>query len=149
MTVGIVASAVGALVAYSVIRVKVALSAPTVFISYASPDTEFARKLAKSLSDLPVNVLFDRDEIRVGESLSDRIDQLVEDADYICFVVSTGSQNSKWAAHELKHALERNKRILPVVLEPEAIPTEIAALVYADFSKEFENGVRDLSEVLR
>ena len=46
-----------------------------VFISYASEDKEVARALADALIALGLSVWFDEYELRVGDSLSRKIDE--------------------------------------------------------------------------
>ena len=47
----------------------------TVFISYSHQDKAFARKLTESLESQAIAVWFDERKIRIGDSITDKIEQ--------------------------------------------------------------------------
>ena len=51
--------------------------------------------------------------------------------------------------YELKVAFEHKKKILPIIIDPETnIPSELKNLKYADFAKEYEDSMRQLTKAL-
>lgn len=147
--IGIFGAIVGALISYSYAKMKVALSAPSVFVSYTKNDLEFAHKIAEQMERFPVKVLIDTKEFKVGDKISDRIESLVEQCDYFAYVVSESSLESKWANQELKEALAKNKKILPLVLNPKSLPDALKNTVYADFSHSFDDGLLKLKRTFK
>ncbi|MBD3306762.1 TIR domain-containing protein, partial [candidate division KSB3 bacterium] len=114
---------------------------PKVFISYSSKDQDFARKLASDLKQYDIETWIDITSIRVGDTLTSRIQQGIEQADYILMILSENSVNSKWVQEEIRAAYAQTrtnaeKILIPIVLEGEyEIPVFLRDIVYADFSK--------------
>lgn len=147
--VGIFGSLVGALISYTYAKMKMVLSAPSVFISYTKKDSEFAHRIAEQIERFPVKVLIDTKEFKVGDKISDRIENLVEQCDFFAFVVSDSSLESRWANEELKEALAKKKKVLPLVLQPTALPDALKNVVYADFSQSFDDGIVKLRRTFK
>lgn len=123
------------------------------FLSYSSNDKEFAEKLATSLNANGIEIFFDKWEIKVGDSIVNKIDTALGKMTDLIIVISENSINSNWVKKELSSALVKklgnnSVKILPVLIEECNIPTIIADLKYADFVKGFENGFLDLMEAL-
>jgi hypothetical protein len=149
ISIGIFGSIVGALISYSYAKMRIVLRAPSVFISYTKKDSEFAHKIAEQMERFPVKVLIDTKEFKVGDKISDRIENLVEQCDYFAFVVSDSSLESRWANEELKEALAKKKKVLPLVLQPTSLPDALRNVVYADFSQSFEDGLVKLRRTFK
>jgi len=123
------------------------------FISYSSKDKNFAEKLATSLNQNGLPTFFDRWEIKVGDSIVEKIDSALGKITHLIIILSKSSVKSKWVKKELSSALmkkldDNSIEILPVLKEPCTIPTIINDLKYADFSDTYENGFLDLIESL-
>lgn len=146
---GVVTSVGGAVIAYLVIRsLKFIRSKKTIFVSYTHADSEFVNQLIEELSDLNVRFLVDRIELHVGDDIKTAVDSMIDAADSIIFVVSMASSDSKWSKNELEQAMSRKKKILPVVLNADAIPIALSGLYYADFSTERAVGFAQLRKTL-
>src|SRR5439155_26785237 len=91
----------------------------------------------------------DRRALRVGDRIERRIGQLIDEADYVIFVVSNASRESPWSRKELAESLRQRKRILPVVLQPHAIPLKLQGVYYADFTKDPHRGLAQLATVIQ
>ncbi|PEU28639.1 hypothetical protein CN532_11480 [Bacillus wiedmannii] len=56
---------------------------PSVFLSHSSKDKFFVRKLAERLIHSGVEVWIDEAEIKIGDSLIEKISQGIKGADYL------------------------------------------------------------------
>ncbi len=121
----------------------------TVFISYSSKDRSFANKVAKNLMDSGVEIWIDTIEIKVGESIVLKINDALEDNDYLALILSPNSVNSKWVKKELSSALMKHLHdmsiiILPILYKDCKIPGIINDLKYADFRESYDVGFEEL-----
>lgn len=93
----------------------------TLFLSHSSKDKFFVRKLAEKLIEYGVKVWIDEAEIKVGDSLLEKISAGVKDSDYLVVVLSHNSIESNWVQKELQMAMGREilgtKVILPLLIE--------------------------------
>lgn len=125
---------------------------PKVFISYSSRDKQFTLKLAQNLKDAGIPVWYDSWEIKVGDSIIEKIEQGIKGSDYLIIILSKASTTSKWVQEELSAAktIEIGRRgvfILPVLIENCDIPPLIASKRYADFRDNYEKGLNELLDV--
>ena len=90
------------------------------FLSHNSADKPFVNRLAKDLQNAGIRVWLDEAEMRVGDSLIERIADGIEAADYLGIVLSPRSVNSSWVQRELNIALsreinDRSIKVLPIL----------------------------------
>jgi len=114
---------------------------PSIFLSHSWKDKFFARKLAEKLTGYGVKIWIDEAEIRVGDSLLEKIASAIQQADFIAVILSHDSVRSKWVQQELAIAMEKEiggKRIvvLPILIEPCEIPPFLKHKVFADFTNQ-------------
>jgi hypothetical protein len=88
---------------------------PSVFISYARPESEFANYLAERLTGAQIGVLWDK-ELPAGSSFSDVLKASIDNADVVIVLVSPEYFSSQWAQVELAIALSSDKRIIPILV---------------------------------
>jgi WD40 repeat protein len=87
-----------------------------IFISYGRRDSlEFASRLNRRLIDRGFTVWFDYDDIPLGVDYQKQIDDGIERADNVLFIISPHSINSPYCGLELELALKRHKRIIPLL----------------------------------
>jgi tetratricopeptide (TPR) repeat protein len=111
-----------------------------VFLSYSRKDGSFTNRLATELlgrgyaPDFDQSA-FDSSNIEFGMSAQDewwqRLQQMIEAADVIVFVVSPDSAASKVCDEEIVHARNLGKRIIPILCRPidfAKAPARLAAL---------------------
>lgn len=125
----------------------------TLFISYSSEDRDFAERLATDLENQGIGIWLDKWEIKVGDSIIEKIEKGIKDNDFLGIVLSPSSVKSKWARKELSAALMKELKsksvvILPILLRNCDIPPLISDKRYADFRKDYQTGLRELLEVL-
>lgn len=123
-----------------------------VFISHSTQDRDFTLKLAENLSQAGIPTWLDHWEIKVGDSIVEKINEGIRTSDYLIVVLSKASTTSRWVREELSAAktIEIDKKgvfILPVLLETCDIPPMIAAKRYADFRLSFTQGLDELLDV--
>ena len=121
---------------------------PKVFISYSQKDRQFVERLAGDLKKLNLGVWVDFVEIKIGDSLLERIEEGLQTVDYVIAVLSQNSISSKWVKKEINVALTRalsgtGAAILPVKIDDCEVPTALTDLVYGDF-RSYQDGLRAL-----
>jgi len=110
----------------------------SVFISYCSQDRGFAKKLSSDLRLFGVRVWIDEGEIKVGDSLIEKIRQGIDQVEYLAVVLTPASANSEWVKKEVDIAMNqeiegRKVKVLPLLLEPCEMPGFLKGKKYADF----------------
>jgi hypothetical protein len=125
-----------------------------VFLSHSSEDKPFVRKLATDLTAAGITVWLDEQNIRVGESIPERIAQGLAESDYFLIAVSDNSLRSEWVKRELNNALvteiaRRKTSILPVRLTKVQMPDAIRDKKYADFTTSYNDGLQELLAAMK
>jgi len=120
-----------------------------VFICHASKDKATVRRIAVELERYGVRVWLDERELRVGDSLRERIEQAIEDSDHILVVLSRAALRRPWVKKEINAAfsLETDRQtnvILPVLIDPCEVPLLLRDKLYADFREDFDLGMQQL-----
>jgi len=120
-----------------------------VFISHSHQDKDFVDKLAAQLILHKARVWVDRWEIKVGESLIDRVQMGIEGSGALIVVLSKAFCESEWCRKELNSGIirelqEKNVFVLPVLLEDCKMPPFLQDKKYADFRADFDHGISDL-----
>ncbi len=123
-----------------------------VFISHSSVDKDFASRLCTDLQNTGLPVWFDMWDIKVGESIVKKINQGLEQSDYLVVVFSPDSANSAWVQQELDAALmeqlsKKNITVLPLLLRECEIPILLRSIKYADFRYHYQSGLEELLKV--
>ncbi|HXH55372.1 MAG TPA: toll/interleukin-1 receptor domain-containing protein [Gammaproteobacteria bacterium] len=125
-----------------------------IFISHSSGDKWFARKLCTDLTDLGLKPWLDENDIKVGESITEKIEVALKKTRYFILVLSKKSIASIWVKREWESIFLREinqKRIilLPVLLEDCEIPSLLANKKYANFSIDYNKGLTELLAGIR
>jgi hypothetical protein len=129
------------------------------FLSHSSRDKRFVRRLAKDLVSRGISVWVDEAEIKVGDSLIEKLREGIDQVDYVAVILSRASIQSEWVRREVDIAMNqeiahRKVKVLPILIESltlNAMPSFLAAKVYLDFSTEegYRDALRRLLERLR
>jgi len=120
-----------------------------IFISHASADKDFARKLSADLKRAGHEPWLDEWDVRIGESIVSGIERGIDRAEHLILVLSPRSVKSSWVAEEWRSAywqqVESGRvKILPVLIEECEIPTFLRSRRYADFRTDYSAGFFDL-----
>ncbi len=110
----------------------------SVFLSHTSKDKQFVRRLAARLQLHGITVWLDEAEIRVGDSLIDKISEGINESNFLAVVLSSASVESKWVKKELNIAITQeilrdDVEVLPILIEDCKIPSFLVDKFYADF----------------
>lgn len=115
-------------------------TAPGVFLSHNWNDKWFVRKLAAELQSYDVCVWLDEAEIKIGESLIEKVHDAIGRAKYVIAVISKNSVKSQWVKQELQVAMSMQItrgeiRILPIIIEDvgEEMPIYLRDKLFGDF----------------
>ena len=125
------------------------MTAGHVFLSHNHGDKEFVRRLAGDLRGRKVTVWLDEWELRVGDSIVERVQAGILEAGYLAVVLSPRSIQSVWVARELNAAFTEETRrrgifILPVLLEDCDLPLFVRDKMYADFRGRYADGLQTM-----
>ena len=80
------------------------------FISYASADEVFARRLHADLQTRNIRTWFAAEHIKIGERFRDRIDESILIYDKLVLILSQAAINSAWVRREVEAAIDREDR---------------------------------------
>ncbi len=99
-----------------------------VFVSYSRADSEFVGRLTASIQGSGKDVWVDTEGIADAEVFPEAIKRAIEQSDAFLFVITPASVQSAYCEHEVEHARDMNKRIVPVLRDPVSdsqLPAEI------------------------
>ena len=116
---------------------------PSLFLSHSSVDKPFVEKLATGLERVGVDVWYDKWAINVGDSLTERINEGVEENEYLGFVLSPDALVSG-----CRQMNSRKVIILPILYRDCEVPDYFAGRKYADFRTNYEQGFLELCATL-
>lgn len=113
----------------------------SIFLSHNWSDKEFARKLARSLTEEGVKVWIDEAEIQIGDSLISKIREGIDQMNYLGVILSPNSVKSEWVKREVDIAMNqeiegKRVKVLPIVHKECDLPWFLKGKLYADFVDE-------------
>jgi hypothetical protein len=93
------------------------------FISYSTPDQEFADRLHADLQDNGVRCWFAPHDIQGGRKIHEQIDEAIRVHDKLLLILSNASMTSEWVSTEISKArkrerLERRRMLYPISVVP-------------------------------
>src|SRR6266481_4490208 len=127
----------------------------SIFLSHNHRDREFTRRLGNWLRNYGARVWIDEAEMKVGDSLLQKIESGIAGAEFLGVVLSPNSIKSEWVRRELEIALTdeiggRRAKVLPLLHRTCEMPGFLRGKVYADFrkKKDFEAAVKKVAAAL-
>jgi hypothetical protein len=125
----------------------------SVFISYSREDKDFVRLLDADLTKRKRETWVDLEDIRPTEEWLASVYSGIEGANAFIFVISPGSVKSNSCLQELAHAVEHNKRLVPIVrqdVEASAVPEPLRSPQWIFFrdGDDFEEAFQELVDAL-
>ncbi len=110
----------------------------SIFLSHNYADKPFARRLAKDLERLDIEVWLDEAEIKIGDSLIEKIREGIDQMEYLGVILTKNSIDSEWVKKEIDIAMNqeiagKKVKILPILLENCELPGFLVGKLYADF----------------
>ncbi|MGK7956478.1 MAG: TIR domain-containing protein [Crocosphaera sp.] len=126
---------------------------PQVFISYSNQDKQIACIIAKELERQDILVWFDENEINIGDSIGQKIQERISASDYIVIILSKNYINNIWLKKEFDYfaspeIAKRDITILPVLVSNYEIPFALKNYQYFDLRDNFEYGLSQLIDQL-
>lgn len=113
----------------------------SVFLSHTAADKDFVRKLARDLDNHGVKYWLDEAQIKVGESLIEKIRNGLDEVDYVAVILSPSSIASSWVQREVDVAMNqeidgKQVKVLPIMYRHCQLPGFLLGKLYADFTDE-------------
>ncbi len=90
---------------------------PSVFVSYAHQDADFANRLIADLDDAGHACWIDTSDIKGGDEWMITIAEGITDSYAFVVIVTQKALDSRWVRDEILWARNENKQIIPVILE--------------------------------
>jgi hypothetical protein len=131
---------------------------PMVFISHSSKDKAVARRLAADLQAQYFDVWLDERRILIGDSIHQKIEEGLEQCDYLVLLLSEDSLQSRWVTEEINAIRTREKNtesivLLPAVLDditPSRLPVLLQDRKFAMLSaKLYGDGLQEIVDSIR
>ncbi len=119
-----------------------------VFISYSRRDGEFAKRLTNRLAQTNRDIWIDWEDIPRAADWLQEIFAGIESAETFVFITSRNSLTSEICNYEVKHALDHNKRIIPLIREDVFGETE-KDIAGEWFNKSWEQTARNNWDALK
>jgi hypothetical protein len=125
-----------------------------IFISYSHRDSEVVNAIAGRLRADGHETWIDSLQLQPGDNIAQRIQEGLDQADAIIFVISRNSLHSEWVQREfaaiaLQQISKRQQRIIPVRLDECEVPSYLADRLYIDFAGDFAQGLNRLSDAFK
>ncbi|MBE6088431.1 MAG: toll/interleukin-1 receptor domain-containing protein [Clostridium beijerinckii] len=110
-----------------------------VFISHNYKDKPLARKISNEFTKYGIKPWIDESEIKLGESLIEKIRDGLDNMDYLVALISQNSVQSEWVKKELDIAMNseiEGKRVItiPILAGKCDLPGFLKGKLYADMS---------------
>jgi len=128
----------------------------TVFISYSHKDRALADGLTSVLSKLSIDYFQDVKDIDLGEAISARVREELDNCAVVLVILSPSSLKSHWVPYEIGHASALGKVVLPYLTHPDLeVPHYIRDLSFATaeqqiadyFADRFQDDARLAAEI--
>jgi WD40 repeat protein len=125
----------------------------SLFISYSREDKDFVRHLDQALAKRERETWVDLDDIRPTEEWLAGVYAGIEGANGFVFVISPDSVGSKSCLQELNHAVEHNKRLIPIMhrdVDASAVPEPLRSPQWIFFrdGDDFGEALQELVDAL-
>jgi len=121
----------------------------SIFVSHRIADANAAERLAEELRARGHRVWLDFWEIRLGDSIVEKMNEGLRDCSYVVLCYSDAGSTSPWMSREWMSALARQLGgagviVLPVRLTGGSPPAILADIKYADLTADWDGGVNAL-----
>lgn len=124
---------------------------PAIFLSHNHADKPFVRRLAADLGNQGIRYWLDEAEIKVGESLIEKIRTGIDSTEYLAVILSPDSVASPWVQREVDVAMNleiagRRLKVLPLMYRQCDLPGFLLGKRYANFVDEanYASSLEDL-----
>lgn len=123
-----------------------------VFLSHSNIDKVAVRRLARDLREHDIDVWLDEWEIKVGDSISQKIEQGLMEANYLLIWLTKSAVQSGWVDREwrvkfLEEVSQKRVIVLPILAEDIELPQLLHDKKYADFRDDYTKGLWQILDV--
>ncbi|EJG0889558.1 TPA: toll/interleukin-1 receptor domain-containing protein [Vibrio parahaemolyticus] len=113
----------------------------SIFLSHNHTDKEFVRKLARDLENHNVKCWLDEAEMKIGDSLIQKIREGIDNVEFFAVILSPSSINAPWVVNELDVAMNfqisgKPIKVLPIMLKDCEPPGLLVGKLYGNFMDE-------------
>ena len=121
---------------------------PSIFVGYAHSDKAIAQAIASGLTARNVRVRVDEGELRVGDSLIERISHAPDEINFVVVLVSPNSVTSSWCLKEISFAMtgslrSKGVKVLPLRIGGAAMPPALSNLLHLNVNPDDLSGIID------
>lgn len=126
---------------------------PSIFLSHSSIDKPMVRKLAMDIESWGITVWLDEWKINPGDQIIQLVEKGIEESDFVAIWITENSIRSSWVEKEWRSKLHeeissKKTSVIPLLHQSVKIPTFLADKKYADFRKNYIEGLQELSRSL-
>lgn len=127
---------------------------PKIFLSHSSKDKPAVRRLARDLRNKGVHVWLDESETHVGDSLSAKLQQGLQESEFLGLWVTQNALSSPWVTREWQSKLvdevcSTRVVVLPLLAEEVSLPAFLKDKIFADFREDYEKGLAQLLDAIQ
>jgi hypothetical protein len=119
-----------------------------VFICYSRSDKQFASQLVEDLANYDLTVWMDVRSIPTGANWDMEVQKGLDTSDVMLVLLSKASVNSQNVADEWSYFVEKNKTIVPIMVEPCEVPFRLSRRQRVDFTTDYRTGFEKLLKAL-
>ena len=119
-----------------------------VFFSYARADSDFALKLSKDMRSAGAELWIDQLDIQPGERWDEAVENALKGCPCLLIVLSPAAVASDNVLDEVAHAIDNDKKILPVLYQDCDIPFRLKRFQHVNFTDNYERAFHKLLESL-
>lgn len=125
----------------------------SIFISYSHSDKTLVDNIAADLVAENAHIWIDTWELKVGDSIINKIQEAIVSSSALLVVLSKTSVSSEWCKKELSAGLirelsEKKVIVLPVLIEDCEIPIFLKDKMYADFRSDYKKGIKAVIDAI-
>ncbi len=119
-----------------------------IFICYARVDQEFAYHLVEDLSDYDIRIWMDVRNIPHGANWDMEVQKGLDETDIMLVLLTPASAASQNVADEWSYFIDKNKPIVPLLVEPCEVPFRLSRRQRVDFTQDYRQGFQQLLRAL-
>ncbi len=119
-----------------------------IFICYARIDQQFAYQLVEDLSDYEVGIWMDVRSIPHGSNWDMEVQKGLDSSDLMLVLLTPAAASSQNVADEWSYFIEKNKPIVPLLVEPCEVPFRLSRRQRVDFTQDYARGFQQLIKAI-
>src|SRR3974390_3578943 len=116
------------------------------FCSHSSTDSEFAHRLVRDLEEVGIHVWISDRDIKTGVSWAQAVGKALQICDIVILILSPDSIASPEVENEYSYALNKKKKVIPILYRQCEKPYRLDTLEHVDFTGEYDSAFHALLE---